>query len=461
MLTPDDSPVRGRVDGDGRLIAADEALAALHARAGGGEGGPLAVPQLAALARLVRRLGIPVARSVLAADGEEDLDLWVRAAPEGDQVSFAIASWKRRLAAAPLPSARPSARDADFLRADADWSWDSDASLRLIALSAEGMAALVADGAGPALGDPLTRLFVLDEAPAGGLPLLDALAQRRPFEEQYVTLRGTDRRFRLAGVPVLDAAGEVTGFRGGGFALNGQAVPAPQPGKPDAPTQGEGGSAFARRIETALRKPLHRIVAAAEQIREQDEGPVRADYNAYAGDIAHAGRHLLGLIDDLADLEAVEGADLEVESEALDMADLARRAAGLLSVRADDKDMRIEQPDLAEALGAIGDFKRALQVLLNLIGNAVRFGPAGSTVRVSVEKRGDVAVAIVIDQGDGIAPENRERVFEKFERLGTREPGAGLGLYISRRLARAMGGDIAIEDGVERGGRFVFTLPAA
>ncbi len=459
MLTPDDSPVRGRVDGDGRLISADSALADLHARAGGGEGGPLAVPQLAALARLVRRLGIPVARSVLAADGDEDLDLWVRARPEGDEVALTIGGWARRLAAGPLPSTRPAARDADFLRADADWSWDADASLRLIALSAEGMAALVADGAGPALGDPLTRLFVLDEAPSGGLPLLDALAQRRAFDEQFVTLRGTDRRFRLAGVPLLDATGQVTGFRGGGFALNGHdAVEAP---KPAPAMNGAAGSAFARRIETALRRPLHRIVAAAEQIREQDAGPVRADYNAYAGDIAHAGRHLLGLIDDLADLEAVENAHLEVESEALDMADIARRAAGLLSVRADDKDMRIEQPDIAEALGAIGDFKRALQVLLNLIGNAVRFGPEGSTVRVSVEKRGDVAAAIVIDQGDGIAPENRERVFDKFERLGAREPGSGLGLYISRRLARAMGGDIVIEDGVERGGRFVFTLPAA
>ena len=176
MLTQDDSPVRGRVDGDGRLISADSALADLHARAGGGEGGPLAVPQLAALARLVRRLGIPVARSVLAADGDEDLDLWVRARPEGDDVALTIAGWTRRLAAGPLPSARPAVRDADFLRADADWSWDTDASLRLIALSAEGMAALVADGAGPALGDPLTRLFVLDEAPSGGLPLLDALA---------------------------------------------------------------------------------------------------------------------------------------------------------------------------------------------------------------------------------------------------------------------------------------------
>jgi signal transduction histidine kinase len=462
MLAPDDSPVHGRVDGDGRLVAADPALAELHARAGGEEGGPIAVPQLAALARLARRLAVPVSRAVLAADGEEDLDLWVRARPDGDHVALAIAGWTRRPASAPLPTPAP-VRDMDFLRADADWVWEVDSTLRLVSLSSEGMAALVADGGGPALGDALSRIFTLEEAPLGGPPLLDALAGRRGFVEQFVTLRGTDRRFRLAGTPLLDGLGRVTGFRGGGFAVRDHeeeaAVPVPPPSP--AAVAIDSKAAFARRLDSALRGPLHRIVATAEQIREQDEGPVRADYNAYAGDIANAGRHLLGLIDDLVDLEAVERPDLEVESESIDMADLARRAAGLLSVRADDKDMRIEQPDLAEQLGAIGDFKRSLQVLVNLIGNAVRYGPEGSTVRVWVERRGDVAAAIVVDQGGGIAPENHERVFEKFERLGAREPGSGLGLYISRRLARAMGGDVEIESGVPEGGRFVFTLPAA
>ncbi|HEY0270144.1 MAG TPA: PAS domain-containing sensor histidine kinase, partial [Sphingomonas sp.] len=81
-----DDPVHGRVDADGRLVSADTALAGLQARAGGEMGGPLAIPQLAALARLARRLGIPIARGVLAADGDEDLDLWVRARLDGDQV---------------------------------------------------------------------------------------------------------------------------------------------------------------------------------------------------------------------------------------------------------------------------------------------------------------------------------------------------------------------------------------
>jgi signal transduction histidine kinase len=461
MLSVDDSPVHGRVDGEGRLVMADPALADLHARAGGERGGPLAVPQLATLARLARRLAIPVSRAVIAADGEEDLDLWVRARPDGGDVTLAIAGWRHR-PAAPRIEAASVARDYDFIRADADWTWEADATLRLVALSADGMIAIAADGAGPALGEALTRLFVLEEGEGGGPPLLDALARHDGFDEQIVTVRGTDRRFRLAGVPLLDPLGRMMGFRGGGFAMDPPPAAAVPPAQNDDARGDDAKTAFTRRLDSALRAPLNRIVATAEQIREQDEGPVRSDYESYAGDIANAGRHLLGLIDDLVDLEAVERDDLAVEAEQLDLADVARRAAGLLSVRAHDKDMRIEQPDLAEAMSASGDFRRALQVLVNLIGNAVHYGPHGSTVRVSVERRGGgVAAVVVADQGRGVAPADVERVFEKFERLGARESGTGLGLYISRRLARAMHGDVGIESGADEGARFVFTLPGA
>jgi len=462
MLTADDSPVHGRVDADGRLVMADPALADLHARAGGERGGPLAVPQLATLARLARRLAIPVSRAVIAADGEEDLDLWVRARPEGDEVALAIAGWKHRLAAPPIETASAS-RDYDFIRADADWTWEADATLRLIALSADGIRAIAPDGARPPLGEALTRLFVLEEGEDGGPPLLDALARHAGFDEQIVTVRGAERRFRLAGVPLLDPLGRMMGFRGGGFVVDFPArAAALPPAQNDDLSNADAKTAFTQRLDSALRTPLNRIVATAEQIREQDEGPLRNDYNGYAGDIANAGRHLLGLIDDLVDLEAVERENLAVEAEALDLADLARRASGLLAVRAHDKDMRIEQPDFAEGMPACGDFRRALQVLVNLIGNAVHYGPEGSTVRVSVERRnGGVAAVVVADHGRGVAPADAERVFEKFERLGAHETGSGLGLYISRRLARAMRGDIVIESAAGEGARFVFTLPDA
>ena len=84
--------VSGRLDAEGRLIEADPPLAALQAQAGGSDGGMLAVPQIAALARLAQRLGITISRAAVAASGEEDLDLWVRAEPEGREVTLAIAA---------------------------------------------------------------------------------------------------------------------------------------------------------------------------------------------------------------------------------------------------------------------------------------------------------------------------------------------------------------------------------
>ena len=111
---------------------------------------------------------------------------------------------------------------------------------------------------------------------------------------------------------------------------------------------------------------------------------------------------------------------------------------------------------------AVGDFGRVLQILVNLIGNAVRYSPEESAVWVRSEIEGDAAVIIVADQGKGIALDDQQRIFEKFERVDPREPGgSGLGLYISRRLARAMGGDITVDSAAGQGARFILTLRRA
>jgi signal transduction histidine kinase len=132
----------------------------------------------------------------------------------------------------------------------------------------------------------------------------------------------------------------------------------------------------------------------------------------------------------------------------------------LLGLRAGAARVRIDMPPLDEALPATGEFRRALQVLVNLIGNAVRYSPADAMVWIRTEREGDMAAVIVADQGKGIAMEDQERIFEKFERVDPNEPGGnGLGLYIARRLARAMGGDITLDSAPGQGARFVFTLP--
>lgn len=447
--------VRGRVDGEGRLTDADAALADLHARAGGKAGGALAIPQIASLARLARRLGITVSRAALAADGERDLDLWVRAEPFGDGVELSITGWAER---APHVAAQSDAeRDADFLRAEADWMWETDESLRLTTLSTAGAAA-VGKPAGELIGNQLTRLFRFREGEDGALPILTALAEQGRFEDQPAELReGAKGRYRLSGVPLIDGMGRFAGFRGSATSVRNDA-PSAFADAAGAPPQ--DSSAFGERLGTALRAPLDHIIANAEAIGTQSEGPLRKDYAAYAGDIASAGRHLLALVDDLVDLQAIERPDFRHEVEALDLADVARRAAGLLSVRAADKNVRIDRPGEHEMLPATGDFRRALQILTNLIANAVRYSPEGSMVWIRTEREDDLACVIVADQGKGIAPEDQERIFEKFERVDPTEPGGtGLGLYIARRLARAMGGDISVDSAPGQGARFTFTLP--
>ena len=445
---------KGRLDPEGRLVAAEPRLMALHRAAGGEEGGPLAIPQIAALARLARRLGIVISRSAVAAEGEMDLDLWVRAEPTESGVDLEVTGWTARSARGPA-AAPDSERQADFLRAGADWMWETDSALQLTTVSP---AAAAAAGKAPAqlVGQPLTRLFRLEAGEEGELPLLTALAGQRRFDGQLAELLGgRGGRYRLAGIPLIDGAGRFAGFRGSAAALP-AASPVPPAPAETAPEPG----AFGERLDKALRAPLARIIASAETIGAQGEGPIRTDYAGYAGDIATAGRHLLALVDDLVDLQAIERPDFRPEGEEIDLADVARRASGLLAVRAGERKVRFDAPAAGDSLPAAGDFRRALQIVMNLLTNAIRYSPEGGQVWIRADREGDLAALIIADQGKGISAEDQARIFEKFERVDPTEAGGtGLGLYIARRLARAMGGDVAVDSAPGQGARFTFTLP--
>ena len=448
--------IRGRVGPDGRLVSADPQLAGLHARAGGEQGGVLAIPQIAGLARLARRLGIVVSRLVVAADGNKDLDLWVRAEPEGDAVAIAILGWNERPARGPAATAS-SEREADFLRAAADWMWETDEQLRFTAIAPAAAASI---GRTPAelLGKPLTRLFRLTEGEEGTFPILTALAAQRRFDDQLAELRGgKGALYRLGGVPLIGGSGRFSGFRGSAQA----AEIAPPPPSPVEEPESRDSPAFGERLDKALRTPLAHIIENAETLSAQPEGPLRKDYAGYATDIASAGRHLLALVDDLVDLAAIERPDYRPESEEIDLADVARRAAGLLSVRAAARNVRIDRPAEAETVPATGEFKRALQIMMNLLTNAIRYSPEGGSVWLRCEVEKGTACIVVADQGKGIAEADQARVFDKFERVDPSEAGGtGLGLYIARRLARAMGGDITVHSAPGQGARFTFTLRA-
>jgi signal transduction histidine kinase len=130
-------------------------------------------------------------------------------------------------------------------------------------------------------------------------------------------------------------------------------------------------------------------------------------------------------------------------------------------VRAREQGIIVDPPRAGESLPAVAEFRRVLQVLLNLLGNAIRYSPANSQVWIRIETEGERARVIVADQGPGLAADQQARIFEKFERLGrSGDGGSGLGLYISRRLARAMGGELSVESAPGQGARFILDLPA-
>ncbi len=446
--------IRASVSAQGLLTGADAPLLALQREAGGDIGVALAIPQLAAIARLSMRLRITVSRPVIAATDRCDIDMWVRARPEGEGVALSIIDWHER----PVVAVPVSGRDTDIAALSEGWTWQVDTQLQFQMIMEGRDSAEVPPSDPPVPGSRFSSYFQLQADEDGDMALLRGFAQRRAFRDQEAALASDPSRlFRLSAYPLFDLGGQLVGYRGTAFPVE-RGVTAPM--VQDAPITLYPAE-FGKRLDRSLRQPLGRIIANADTISAQMDGRLRPDYAGYAQDIASAGRHLMALVDDLADLQAIDRPDFSVMTEDVDLADLGRRAAGLLAVKAIDRQIAITAPAPDAMVMASGEFRRVLQILVNLIGNAIRYAPEGSMVQVMAEQSDGTSRIMVVDQGAGVAIADRERIFEKFERLGRDDAGgSGLGLYISRRLARAMGGDISIGGEPGEGARFILSLPA-
>lgn len=221
-----------------------------------------------------------------------------------------------------------------------------------------------------------------------------------------------------------------------------------------------GGMGLGRHFASAVRQPLGRILANAETIGSELNGPILEQYSSYAKDIASAAKHLSELVGDLEDLDVIDRPEFKVAREPVELGDIARRVSGLLALKAADHQIALIPPDDDTKCEVVGEFRRVLQILLNLVGNAIRYSPGGTEIRITIDPA--ASSISVEDDGPGIPEEDRERVFTKFERLGrSGDGGSGLGLFISRKLARAMGGDLIVQEGMAGGARFTLSLPAS
>lgn len=219
-------------------------------------------------------------------------------------------------------------------------------------------------------------------------------------------------------------------------------------------------------VSHELRTPLTAIKGYVELILGDETGPINALQREFLGIVLQSADRLTALIADMLDIARIESGRMEMRCDAVDYGRVLRDSVTALAHVAEAKGIALSleaPPDLPLVRG---DADRIAQVLLNLIGNGIKYTPPGGRVivRVAAKARGFL-ITEVTDTGIGIAPEDQERLFEKFFRADnslTREAGGtGLGLAITRAIVEKLHGGIWVKSEPGRGSSFLFTLPAA
>ena len=209
-----------------------------------------------------------------------------------------------------------------------------------------------------------------------------------------------------------------------------------------------------------MRTPLSSIVAYSELM--QRSGATLGQCQQFAGVIEHEADRLSELATHFLDLAQLESGRASMAQDPVELSTVIHMAVKVLAVQADDKQIGLSV-DIPFALPLIlGDAQRLHQVMLNLVGNSIKYCRPGDEITITARSEGDHLTVSVADTGPGIAAEALPHIFERFYRVpgsGKRASGSGLGLTITQHIIEAHGGDISVSSEEGQGATFTFTLP--
>jgi signal transduction histidine kinase len=218
---------------------------------------------------------------------------------------------------------------------------------------------------------------------------------------------------------------------------------------------------FVHHVSYELRSPLTNVIGFTQLLGDETVGALNPRQREYAAHIMRSSSALLAILNDILDLASIDTGALELSPDMVDIRETIEAAARGIEDRLAESSLNLEIDAPHDLGGFVADGKRVRQILFNLLSNAVGFSSPGQTIRVSARKAAGQVILQVSDEGRGIPPEVKEKVFDRFEShtLGTRHRGVGLGLSIVRSFVELHGGRVDLVSHPGAGTTVICILP--
>jgi PAS domain S-box-containing protein len=313
--------------------------------------------------------------------------------------------------------------------------------------------------------------FYPEERRAAAAAELDVAVREGRFEEEGWRVRKDGSTFWASVIitPLFDPAGELVGFAKVTRDLTERRAAqlraiedARRLAEADAANRTKGQ--FLAAMSHELRTPLNAISGYADLLTTGIGGGLSAQQLQFVERIRGSQEHLLAIINDILNFSRIEAGQVSYARERVSLAAVTAAVLPFVEPQAAAKSIRLVHRN-GEDVTALADRVKVEQIMLNLLSNAIKFTGENGEIEVQFEASGERASIQVRDNGIGIEPDEIDRIFEPFVQVGrsltSHHQGAGLGLAISRDLARAMGGDLEAESAAGAGAAFTLTLPLA
>ncbi len=358
----------------------------------------------------------------------------------------------------------------DFESGTRDWLWETDAGGRL-QYASERLVELVGRPLEHLLGEPFPEVVCSNQARDGWAAIASKISARRPIEiiDAPVVNQGAITWWQVSAEPIMKDDEEFEGYRGVAVDITDtrRAVDEMSKAKQAAEQASAAKSQFLAVISHELRTPLNSILGYAELVTAERHNPIDEGEQAeYLKNILEHSRHLNRLINDILDVTRIEKGKLNLVEQEVDIDEVVEIVARMCNVLAREAGVELSQTYQARGMVVEGDLTRLKQILINIISNAIKFTPRDGKVGVVVGQSaaGEPEITVT-DTGIGIEASKIAAIFEPFvqaeETKARQYEGAGLGLAISRQLARLHGGDVTLISEPGKGTSVKLTLPAA